>query len=149
MALEGNKADLALLLSNHLIESSPTENPVVGLVVAGGFAEEPTVKSSDPYFEVSSLRANNEEVDTRLHCIHLETIVVAVRYIDVLLLLLAHYDISGCTRLYMKAGTPNATKYFPVHEIRMLLSIDLVDTLLAFHAISGCDSVSQSNGHGK
>ena len=34
MALEGNKADLALPLSNHLIERSPTEHPVV--VVAGG-----------------------------------------------------------------------------------------------------------------
>ena len=42
MALEGNKADLALPLSNHLIERSPTEHPVV--VVAGGFAEATTVK---------------------------------------------------------------------------------------------------------
>ena len=49
---------------------------------------------------------------------------------------------------YMKAGTSNAPKYFPVHEIRMLLSIDLVDTLLAFHAISGYDSVSQFTGLG-
>ena len=44
----------------------------------------------------------------------------------------------GCTRLYMKAGPSNAPKYFPVHEIRVLLSIDLVDTLLAFHAMTGC-----------
>ena len=86
-----------------------------------------------------------------LYCIHshVETIIVAVRDTDVLLLLLAHYDRMGCTRLYMKAGTSNAPKYFPVHEIRMLLSIDLVDTLLAFHAITGCDSVSQFSGHGK
>ena len=74
---------------------------------------------------------------------------MAVRDTDVLLLLLAHYDKIGCTHLYMKAGTSNAPKYFPVHEIRMLLSNDLVDTLLAFHAITGCDSVSQFTGHGK
>ena len=76
---------------------------------------------------------------------------MAVRDTDVLLLLLAYYDRTGRTRLYMKAGrTLNASKYFPVdHEIRMLLSIDLVDTLLAFHAITGCDSVSQFSGHGK
>ena len=151
MALEGNKADLALLLSNHLIERSPAEHPVV--VVAGGFAEATTVKSSDPDLEVSSLRANHEEADTRLilRCIHshMETIVVAVRDTDVLLLLLALYHRMGCTRLYMKAGTLNAPKCFPVHEIRMLLSIDLVDTLLAFHAITGCDSVSRFSGHGK
>ena len=74
---------------------------------------------------------------------------MAMRDTDVLLLLLAYYDRTGHTRLYMKAGTLNASKYFPVHEIRMLLSIDLVDTLLAFHAITGCDSVSQFSGNGK
>ena len=98
MALEGNKADLALLLSNHLTEYSPTEHPVV--VVAGGFSEATTVKSSDPDLEVSSLRANHEEADTPLilHCIHahMETIVVAVRATDVLLLRLAQYDRMGC-----------------------------------------------------
>ena len=111
-----------------------------------GFAEATTVKSSDPDFEVSSLRANHEEADTRLilHCIHahMETIVVAVRDTDVLLLLLAHYGRIICTRIYMKAGTSNAPKYFPGHEIGKLLSIDLVDTLLAFHAVTGCDNVS-------
>ena len=39
--------------------------------------------------------------------------------------------------------------YFPVHDIQMLLSIDLVDTLLEFHAITGCDSVSQFSGYGE
>ena len=151
MALEENKADLALLLSNHLIEHSPTDEPVV--VVAGGFAEANIVKSSDPDLEVSSLRADHEEAETRLivHCIHthVETIVVSVHDTDVLLLLLAHYDKMKCTRLYMKAGTSKAPKYYSVHEIRMLLSADHVDTLLAFHAITGCDSVSQFSCHGK
>ena len=52
-----------------------------------------------------------------LHCIHshVETIVVAVRDTDVLLLLLAHYDRMGCTRLYIKAGM-----YFPVHKMHYL-----------------------------
>ena len=60
---------------------------------------------------------------------------MVVRDTDVLLLLLAQYDRKEYTRLYIKS---NAPKYFPVHEIRMLLSIDLVDTLIAFHAITGC-----------
>ena len=146
MALEGN--GLALLLSNHLIERSQTEHPVV--VVAGGFTEATTVKSSDPDLEVSSLRANHEEADTPLilHCIraHMETIIVAVRDTDVLLLLLAHYNRMGCTRLYMQTGTSDALKYFPAHEIRMLLSIDLLDTQFAMHTITGCDSASKFSG---
>lgn len=151
MALEENKADLAQLLSNHLIEHSLDDEPVV--VVSGGFAEATTVKSSDPNLEVSSLSADHEEADTRLilHCIQapMETIVVSARDTDVLLLLLAHYDRIGCTYLYMKAGTSKDPKYFPVHDIHKLLSDDQVDTLLAFHAITGCDSVSQFSGHGK
>ena len=151
MALEENKADLAQLLSNHLIEHSPDDEVVV--VVSGGFAEATTVKSSDPNLEVSSLSADHEEADTQLilRCIQalMETIVVSARDTGVLLLLLAHYDRIGCTYLYMKAGTSKDPKYFPVHDIHKLLSDDQVDTLLAFHALTGCDSVSQFSGHGK
>ena len=118
-SLEENKADLAMLLSTRLIEHNSTENPVI--VVAGGFSESTTVKSSNPDFDVSSLRADHEEGDTRLilHCIHahMDTIVVSVRDTDVLLLLLAHYNRIDWTRLYMKAGTSKAPKYFPVHDI--------------------------------
>ena len=68
---------------------------------------------------------------------------------DMLLLLVAHYNRMGCTHLYMKAGTSKALKYFPVHKIHKLLSVDQVDTLPAFHAVRGCDSVSQFSGHSK
>jgi len=60
-----------------------------------------------------------------LHCIRtqMETIVASARDTDVLLLLhIAQHDRMRCTRLYMKTGTLKAPKYFPVHEIRMLLS---------------------------
>ena len=57
MALEENEVDLAILLSNHLIEHSPKDKQVV---VAGGFAEATTVKSSDPDLEVSSLKSDHD-----------------------------------------------------------------------------------------
>ena len=47
MALGDNKKDIALLLSNYLIEHSPADKIVV---VAGGFVEATTVKSSDSGF---------------------------------------------------------------------------------------------------
>ena len=80
----------------------------------------------------------------------METILVSLRNTDVLLLLLAHYDRMGSTRLHANAGTSNASKYLPVHEIGMLQYIDLVlDTLLVFHVITGRDSASQFSGHCK
>ena len=48
---------------------------------------------------------------------------MAVRDTDVLLLLLAYYDRTGRRRLYMKAGTFNALRYFPVHEITDLIGL--------------------------
>ena len=102
---------------------------------------------------MSLLKADHEEADTRLilHCIQapVKTIVVSARDTDVLLLLVAHFDRIGCTDLYLKAGTSKDPKFFPVHDIRKSLSDEQVETLLAFHAITGCDSVSQFSGFGK
>ena len=128
------------------LQHNSTKSPVI--VVAGGFSESTTVK-----FDVSSLRADHEEGDTRLilHCIHahMNMIVLSIRDTDVLLLLLAHCSRIDCTRLYMKAGTSKASKYLPVHEIHQNLSVEQLDTLLASHAVTGCVSVSQVSGHGK
>ena len=105
MALEDNKADVALLVSNYLVDHSHMGQTVV---VAGGFTEAKTVKSSDQTLDLPTLEAHHEEADTRiiLHCIHapMESIVVSVRDTDVLVQL-AHYDKMGCTTLLMKAGT--------------------------------------------
>ena len=151
IALEENKADLACLLSNHLIELSPKHKPVI--VVSGGFADETTAKSSDPDLDVSFLMANREEADTRmiLHCIHtpVKTVVVSAQDTDVLLLLVAHYDRIGCSNAYLKAGSSKNPQYIPVHDIQKAITDSQVDTLLAFHAITRCDSVSQFSGHGK
>ena len=114
--------------------------------------EAKTVKSSDPTLDLSTLVAYHEESDTRiiLDCIHahMDSIVVSVRDTDVMVLLLAHYDKMRCTTLLMKAGTSKHPKYIPIHDIRRQVPIDQLVSLLAFHAITGCDkSVSQLSGH--
>ena len=77
----------------------------------------------------------------------METMVVSVRYTDVLLLPLAHFDNMVCTCLYMKAGTSKALKYIPVHVTRWMLGANGHANYI--HAVTGCDSVSQFGGHGK
>ena len=131
-----------------LVSISPTT-----LVVAGGFPQITDVKSSDPEMDTSPLAANHEEADTRLvlHCVNTnaETVVVLVRDTDVLVLLAAHFDKMPCTQLWMKAGTLQKPKYIPIHILHQELPPCQVETLLSFHAITGCDSVSQLAGHGK
>ena len=56
MALEDNKADLALLLSNYLIDHSPSDQTII---VAGGFSETTIVK----FLDLSMLEADHEEAE--------------------------------------------------------------------------------------
>lgn len=145
-----NKSDLEHFLSNEILLNAPTHKVIV---VSGGFPNKTDAKSSDETMDTTLLQANHEEADTRLvlHCLHanVESVVVASRDTDVLALLVAHFDDMPCTKLWMKAGTSKKQKYIPVHEIRLILTHDQVVSLLAFHAITGCDSVSQIAGHTK
>lgn len=152
LAVPANKADLADFLSKHLIANAP---PGKTLVVSGGFQREDEVWTSDPELDIHLLEASHEEADTRLvlHCMHTdaESVVVSARDTDVLVLLLAHFPKMNCRKLWMKAGTSKRRKYIPVHDIRHNLpfSNSVFETLIPFHAITGCDTVSYFAGHSK
>ena len=49
--------------------------------------------------------------------------------------------------VWMRAGTCKKPRFIKVHEIS--LSNDIINGLLAFHAITGCDTTSQFTGIGK
>ena len=88
-----------------------------------------------------------------LHCLHsdAEFLVVSCQDTDVFLLLVSHFDKMSCKELWMKAGTSKKPKYLPIHVIRENLKqkIPEVETILSFHAITGCDTVSYFAGHSK
>jgi hypothetical protein len=91
------------------------------MVGVGGFTEAITVKSSDPTLDVSTLKTIHEEANIclMLHCIHakMDSMDVFVCDTDILVLLVAHYDKMGCSKLFMKAGTSKLLKHISVHEI--------------------------------
>lgn len=152
IALDENKADLARFLSEKLLAKAPTNKVII---VAGGFEEENTVKCSRPNMDIRALKGFHEEADTRmiLHCVHsdAEFLVVSCQDTDVFLLLVAHFDKMRCKELWMRAGTSKKPKYLPIHAIRERLNgtIPEVETILSFHAITGCDTVSYFAGHSK
>ena len=152
LAVPANKTDLACFISNYLIANAPANKSIV---VSGGFVKEDEVKTTDPNLNINCLKATHEDADTRLilHCIHanVENVVVSSRDTDVLVLLVGHYDKMSGKKIWMKAGTSRSPKYIPVHEIRQALSLTptAIDSLLAFHAITGCDTVSFLVGHSK
>ena len=120
-------------------------------MTAGSFKNIQEVRSSNPSVDTSALEAYHEEADTRvvLHCINnsADSAVVYARDTDILVLLLAHFGKMPCKNLWLKAATYKKPKYFPIHELHQDLPKSQIDLILAFHAITGCDSVSFIAGH--
>ena len=126
------------------LEHSPADKRVV---VAGGFIETTTVKSSDLTLNLSRLEGDHEEAETRLilhlHCIQWNqwwcqcVIHMSLSYCW---LTMTKWDVHPF--LFMKAGTSKHPRYSPVHEIRRQIPFDQVSVILASHAITGCYSVS-------
>ena len=151
LALGENKADLARFLSDELIAQAPADTTIV---VSGGCLNEEDVLCSDPCLDVSALKSNHEEADTRfvLHGVnierHLNNLVVYSRDTDVLLLLLAHRT-RFSSKVWILAGTSKKPKYIPLEEVSANLPCNSSSALLPFHAITGCDSTSFFCGHSK
>lgn len=56
-----------------------------------------------------------------------------------------------CETLWVKAGTSKKPKYIPIHEVHKSLAFEqqTLEELLAYHAITGCHTVSYFMGHSK
>ena len=150
LSLAENKADLAHFLSEQLYLQAPVDKEIL---VAGGFKDELIVKSSRDTTDVTPFKSTHEEADTRLvlHAIHSQynTVVVASRDTDVLLLLVYHFQRMRCQRLWMMSGTSKKRRYIPIETVFNNLPIGSVSTLLAFHTLTGCDTTSYIADHSK
>jgi len=109
--------------------------------VAGVFQKE-KVRCSQP-IELSGLQCNHEEADSRI-ILHVSlstsgSIVVFARDTDILVLLLAHHRSLRGKHIYMSAGK---NIYRNIGEIIAALDPFILDSLLIFHSLTGCDSTS-------
>jgi len=139
MALEENEADLALWLLNHLIEHSPRDKTVI---VAGGFAEAMTVKSSNPGRDVSTLEADRKEGHASNSALHPLQCGINGRVSSGhrrSCALSAHYDKMGCTNLFMKAGISSLN-----HVVSVVMFF--VSNCALTGVNHSCDPLSQNGG---
>ena len=122
------------------------------LVLSGGFSDAKKVWSSSGE-DVYKLQSDQEEADTRI-VLHardatlrgFQQVNVVCRDTDVLLLLLAHQPYL-CEAIWLFSGTARKRCYVPLHLIE--LAEEKRASLLAFHALTGCDTTSQFAGIGK
>ena len=143
LSLADNKADLAHFFCEKLCSQAPVDKEID---VAGGFRDELEVKSSTGATDLGPLKSTNEEADTILvlHAVHSQfhTVVVSSRDTDVLLLLVSHFERMQCQHLWMKSVTSNKRRYIPIDAVFNKLPIRSASSLLALHALTGCDTTS-------
>ena len=148
MASPENKSEYSDFLSNQLTLRTYKKE----IVTSGGFKDELKVWSS-MIIDHSQLSSNQEEADTRLilHAIACEKkcIVVSSRDTDVLVLLVSHFHRINCNELWMSTGTQKNPRYIPVHDLAKSMSQSLLDALIPFHTITGCDTTSFIAQHSK
>ena len=111
------------------------------------------VTSSDNGIDTKSLEANHEEADTRivLHAsrVPADVVVITSRDTDVLVLLVAHRKAIRADEVWLNRGTAKAPLYIPIHTVYATQPPEVVTTILAFHALTGCDTTSFFAGHTK
>ena len=123
-------------------------------MINGVFKDTLKVWSSDTSRQdIRELASDHEEADTRI-VLHArdaaargyKQVNILCRDTDVLVLPLAHRE-QLCKEIWMFADTSRQRRYILVHRIP--LSEEKRKSLLAFHAIIGCDTTSQFYGVGK
>ncbi|KAK3910810.1 putative 1-aminocyclopropane-1-carboxylate oxidase [Frankliniella fusca] len=120
--------------------------------------KEEEVVSAPPHLENSSLSpCNHEEADTRLF-VHVANAVqngntkVMIRTCDTDVLVLAISclpKIPELEELWLHFGMGKHAKFIAVHEISNALGPEKSQTIIGFHAVTGCDTVSYFRGIGK
>ena len=97
------------------------------------------------------LKSTNEEADKRLtlHAVHSQfyTVVVSSRDTDVLLIFVSHFQSMQYQQLWMKLGTSKKWRYVPIDAVFKKVTKASAASLLAFHALTGCDTTSYIAKH--
>ncbi len=52
-------------------------------------------------------------------------------------------------QVWVSSGTSKQPRFVPVHTVRQSLTPHILATVLPFHCITGCDTVSSFYNHGK
>ena len=111
--------------------------------------------NSDKIENVDSLESNKEEADARLllHVNHAAnsgytSVTVIADDTDVMILCLAFVHQIYCD-IYIGCGNKNRTKLLSINKIASTLGKEVCESLLGYHAYTGCDTVSAFSGQGK
>ena len=70
------------------------------------------------------------------------TFVVSSRYTDVLPICISYFQTMQCQQLWIKSGTSKKRRYVPIGAVFNKVTKGSAGSLLAFHALTGCETTS-------
>ena len=109
------------------------------IVTAGGFSDIDK-SASTMGRDIESLKSDHEEADTRI-------ILHAKEASDTGYVRLVRFANELCQEIWIQTGNFKSPKFINVHQI--YIQNIMRESLLGFHSIKGCDTVSQFRGYGK
>ena len=126
------------------------------IVTGGDFTDETIARSSSNDQAISQLAGNHEEANPR-RILHAQDavkrtkhkrLIIICRDTDVLLLLVYNFG-KQPLEVWMVSGTRKKIKCYPIHIIAQNMPTEVLQNLIGFHALTGCDSVSSFSGYAK
>ena len=146
-----NKVGLCAFLAERLCEIGKRQLELHKQLLIGGGTRDGDLALSvrnGQSLIVSALILDHEEADMRLllHAKHAcqdgQRIVLQSPDSDVLVVCVSHYREIGCQQLWFKTGVKDRLRFIPAHNVSTNLGPEICSALLAFHALTGCNSTS-------
>lgn len=141
-----NQKDLAKFLSTVVsgLQFEDTD------VVLSGAMDNNEVYSSNANIDTRTLQTSHESLTTRivLHAIQSieKTVTISTACASAGIVALRHFDKMKCEELWMEIPTPKAKQYLPLHHVASAIQSEARENLLAYHALTGCESTSYLYG---
>ena len=156
ISMEENKQNLIQFLTSEVLKKTRGLTGNKEVIIAGGYDDPKEVISSIGNSSIPpSLFSSYDEADTRmiLHVLNAnasgyKNIVVQSGDTDVLVLLV-HHQHRCSANVWMSSGTSKKHTFIPIHNLIQSLSPAVIAALLAYRALTGCDTTSQFSGFEK
>ena len=156
LAQAANKGSFNKLVFSEMLKTSGRPKAGQSLILAGGFKNHKRVVgvTMNHTIELPHLFSTQEESITRmfLHdACSRQKVTKVVLWSDDTDFMIVGINMSNSLRaeLFMRTGTIKTHKFIPFHKIAEVLSSDICALLLAYHALTGCNSTSALRGQGK
>ena len=144
-----NKTELFKMIAEAVIQILETLATIVATIRS-------KIVSNSSLEKLNIEPCNHEQADTRLllHVLDgansgIKKVSIITVDTDVVVIALRHFFTLNLEELWIEFGVDKYRRYIPIHTCAETFGRKLRSSLMLWHALTGCDTVSSFNGKGK